>query len=74
MSDILSEQRIALGKEITTLRELRGLSISDLSRISGIERANLSKIESGKYNATIELLSRLLKCLGARLVIREKQI
>ncbi len=49
-------------------RQPRGLSLSELSRRSGIDLASLSRLEGGKNpNPTFETLSRYAQALGLRL-------
>jgi len=42
------EQISAMWKNLRLLREQKGWSIDELSQISGINKKNLAKIESGK--------------------------
>jgi DNA-binding phage protein len=49
-------------------RHARGLSLSEISRQSGIDLASLSRLEGGKNpNPTFETLSRYAQALGLRL-------
>jgi DNA-binding phage protein len=49
-------------------RQDRGLSLSEVSRRSGIDLASLSRLEAGKNpNPTFETLSRYADALGLRL-------
>lgn len=49
-------------------RQGRGLSLSEVSRRSGIDLASLSRLEAGKNpNPTFETLSRYADALGLRL-------
>jgi DNA-binding Xre family transcriptional regulator len=49
-------------------RERQGLSLSDLSERSGIDRATLSKLETGKVpNPTVSTLHAVAKALNKRL-------
>jgi DNA-binding phage protein len=51
-------------------RQERGLSLSDVQRISGIDRARLSRLESAPdANPTIETLDRIAHALGVELRI-----
>jgi len=51
-------------------RQERGLSLSDVQRISGIDRARLSRLESDPAaNPTIETLDRIAQALGVELRI-----
>ncbi len=49
-------------------RERRGLSLADMSRRSGIDRARLSRLESdGHANPTLDTLGRIARALGGEL-------
>lgn len=51
-------------------REERGVSLAELQRISGIDRARLSRLESDPAaNPTIATLDRIAHALGAELRI-----
>ena len=51
-------------------REEQGVSLAELHRISGIDRARLSRLESDpSANPTIETLDRIAHALGAKLRI-----
>ena len=54
--------------ELKRARQERGLSLSEISRRSGIDLASLSRLEGGKNpNPTLETLSRYADALGLRL-------
>jgi DNA-binding phage protein len=54
--------------DLKQAREHRGLSLSEISRRSGIDLGSLSRLESGKNsNPTFETLSRYAQALGMRL-------
>jgi hypothetical protein len=53
----------AIGAIIRELRQSRGISIHKLSRITGIEYSQLSKIERGKVNAGIYTVYVIIKGL-----------
>jgi len=49
-------------------RQERGLSLTELQRLSGIDRARLSRLESNPdANPTIETLSRIASALGVEI-------
>ena len=49
-------------------RQERGLSLMDVQRLSGIDRARLSRLESDPHaNPTIETLDRIAHALGVEL-------
>ncbi len=57
-----------IGARIRQLREAGGLSLSDLASRTGIHPPNLSRLESGKHDPSIETLERVAAALSARLV------
>jgi ribosome-binding protein aMBF1 (putative translation factor) len=51
-------------------REKQGLSLSDLTERTGMDRSALSKLETGQRpNPTIETLARYAQAVGKRLVV-----
>ena len=61
----------ALVTELRTAREELGLSLSDLSERTGMDRSALSKLETGQRpNPTWETLARYAEAVGKKLVVR----
>lgn len=57
-------------KQLKAAREEQGLSLSDLTRLTGMDRSALSKLETGqRLNPTIETLVRYAEAVGKRLVV-----
>ena len=59
------EWRKKIGEQVRQRRESLGMTQSALSQRTGLDRANISKIEGGRYNVSIDILSRIavaLKC------------
>ena len=51
---------------MTKIKEVRirkQLSLSQLAKLSGINRSNLSKIENGKNQPTLQTLTRIAEAL-----------
>ncbi|MEX0702944.1 MAG: helix-turn-helix transcriptional regulator [Planctomycetales bacterium] len=62
LHDLLAQLRAA--------REERGLSLSDLTDLTGMDRSALSKLETGqRANPTVETLVRYAEAVGKRLVV-----
>ncbi|MBN1384173.1 MAG: helix-turn-helix transcriptional regulator [Elusimicrobia bacterium] len=55
-----------IGKTIRNYRIEKEISQSDLAKRSGINQPDISAIEKGKKNITIETLLRLCKVLGIK--------
>ena len=45
-----------IGNKVKALRNVRGLSLSELSKLSGVSKAALSQLESGNSNPRIDTL------------------
>ena len=63
------EPEFAIVRAIIEARTSSGLTQEELSRKSGINQANISKLEHGKGNPSVSTLQKLAKGLGKRLVI-----
>jgi transcriptional regulator with XRE-family HTH domain len=62
-----------IGERVRELREAKGLSISDLAIKAGMKRPNLSRLEHGRHQPSLETLERIAESLGisvARLVAK----
>lgn len=55
--------------EYVSLRKEKKLSQEDIATLTGIARPNISRIENGKYDPTLEILTKLALALGMRLEI-----
>ena len=53
-----------IGKRIAEIRQAKGLSIRQLAEVSGVNFANIYKIENGKYNVSIDILGKICEALG----------
>ncbi len=60
-------ERVRIGKRIKELREAKKMEARDLALLTGIDAANLSRIEQGKYSTGIDILSRIAIVLNAHL-------
>jgi DNA-binding XRE family transcriptional regulator len=64
------DQLAELLKQLKTAREARGLSLADLTELTGMDRSALSKLETGQRpNPTLETLVRYAEAVGKHLVV-----
>ena len=63
------EPEFAIVRAIIDARNKAGLTQEELSKRSGINQANISKLENGNANPSISTLQKLAKGLGKKLVI-----
>jgi transcriptional regulator with XRE-family HTH domain len=61
--DISTELSVILGKNLRRLRTRRGHSLERLAKLSGVSRAMLGQIETGKSTPTISLLWKVATAL-----------
>ena len=56
--------------QLRAAREARGLSLAELTELTGIDRSALSKLESGQRpNPTLSTLVRYAEAVGKQLVV-----
>ena len=60
-------ERVRIGQRIRELREAKRMEARDLALLAGIDAANLSRIEQGKYSTGVDILSRIAIVLDAHL-------
>ncbi len=54
--------------QLKVAREAKGLSLGDLTKLTGMDRSALSKLETGqRANPTLETLARYAEAVGKRL-------
>ena len=58
-----------LGKFITELRKEKNLTQKELAERTGIDQADISKLENGTRNPSVNLLKRLAEGMGMVLKI-----
>jgi ribosome-binding protein aMBF1 (putative translation factor) len=66
-------QRYYLGSQIAMLRKRRNLTQPALAKRSGLEQADISRIERGSSNPTEDTLAKLGRALGVRLAFVDKK-
>ena len=57
---------IRIGNRIKEIREERGIEARDLARLVGIDAANLSRIENGRYSVGLDILAKIATALGKK--------
>ena len=71
---LIEAEKQRVGKDIVAqyvaLRKEKGLTQEDISRVTGIARPNIARIESRKNIPTIEVLTKLAGALDMELELR----
>lgn len=56
--------------QIIEARKERNMTQSDLAKLMGTQKSNISRLESGNYNPSLDFLIRIAGCLGKELQIK----
>jgi predicted transcriptional regulator len=57
-------------EEIILARKERNLTQKDLAELIGTRQSNISRLESGNYNPTLEFLNKIALAVGKELEVR----
>ena len=64
-----ANQEVAIAVELAKLREQRGLSQTDLAKLTGMKQPQIARLESGAHFPALGTLRRLLGALGGKLEV-----
>jgi len=67
--DFIKDYRLKIGNSIRIIREKRGYSQDHLAEIMEVNRSTISKIENGKFNLSMDYLSKFSWFLDFELLI-----
>lgn len=71
MENYLHNCRMKMGVTIREIREKKGYNQEQLAKIMKVSRTTISKIESGKFNCSLDYLSKFSWFLGFEITINE---
>lgn len=66
---VITNDRERIGGQIKAIREKKGLTQQKLADMAGKQKSTISKIEGGKFNPSIDILSDILIHLDSKLII-----
>ena len=64
MGQVGDEQARSIGKKLRELRQVRGLTASEVSRRTGITPQSIYRIEHGKHDVVLTTLGKILAAMG----------
>lgn len=62
-----------VAKQLVAARKGKHMTQQDVSDLTGIQRANISRMESGRYNPTLDVLVRIAESIGMELEVNLKE-
>ena len=60
-----------IGQRVAEIRQAKGLSIRQLADLCGVSAQNITKIEHGRYNVSVDILGKICEALGYRIDLIE---
>jgi len=69
----IQNYRIKIGEAIKNIREKKGYSQDELAEIMKVNRSTISKIETGKFNLSIDYLSKFSWFLDFEFQLKENK-
>ncbi len=73
VEDIQMRTRLALIEQLIRCRKEKKITQADISEATGIQRPNISRLESGKYNPTLDMIVRVADSMGYEIEINLKE-
>jgi len=64
---------VEIGKAIKQRRETLGLTIRDLSDLTGLSKTTIAQVEKGSTNPTFEVLQKVFKYLNLEIKIEVRK-
>lgn len=61
------EERKRIGERIAEIRAIKRMTQQEVADIAELKRSNISRIESGMYNVTLDTLAKIASALGKRI-------
>ena len=65
-------EREIVGKILADKRNETELSVRALAELAKVSYQNITKIENGKYNVSIDILSKITNALGLEIALRNR--
>ena len=66
----MNEAEYKIIEEIIMARKEKNLTQKDLAELIGTKQSNISRLESGNYNPSLDLLNRIALAVGKELEVR----
>jgi len=66
----MNEAEYKIIEEIIMARKKKKLTQKDLAELIGTKQSNISRLESGNYNPSLDLLNRIAIAMGKELEVR----
>ena len=65
-----NEAEYKIIEEIITVRQEKNLTQKELAELIGAKQSNISRLESGNYNPSLDFLNKIAQAMGKELEVR----
>jgi len=66
----MNEAEYTIIEEIISARKEKNLTQKHLAELAGTRQSNISRLESGNYNPSLEFLNKIASAMGKKLEVR----
>ena len=67
-----STPRQEIARQIKEVRKAKGMTQEHLAELVGTKKSNISRLESGRYNPSLDFLVKVASGLGREISVRVK--
>ena len=67
-----STPRQEIARQIKEVRKAKGMTQEHLAELVGTKKSNISRLESGRYNPSLDFLVKVAGGLGREITVRVK--
>jgi len=67
---MMNEAEYRIIEEIILARKEKNLTQKDLAELIGTRQSNISRLESGNYNPSLDFLQKVASAMGKKLEVR----
>ena len=71
MKQIISPRQ-EVAKQLREVRKAEGMTQEHLAKLVGTKKSNISRLESGRYNPSLDFLVKVAEGLGRQITVQVK--
>ena len=71
MKQIISPRQ-EVARQLKEVRKAEGMTQEHLARLVGTKKSNISRLESGRYNPSLDFLVKVAEGLGRQITVQVK--
>lgn len=72
MKKVLESPRLDIVRQLKEVRKAEGMTQEELAELVGTQKSNISRLESGRYNPSLDFLVKVAGGLGKKIQVSVK--